>query len=50
MVSELVREQTILYYADSRSVLDRIVNFYKPHISPIVRDKARHNVESGAKI
>jgi hypothetical protein len=50
VVSELVRQQTILYHADSRSIPDRIVSLYQSHIRPIVRGKARCNVEFGAKI
>ncbi len=50
VVSELVRQQTILYHADSRSIPDRIVSLYQAHIRPIVRGKARCNVAFGAKI
>lgn len=50
MISELVRQQTILYHADSRSIPDCIVSRYQAHIRPIVRGKARCNVEFGAKI
>ena len=50
VVSELVRQQTILYHADSRSIPDRIVSLCQAHIRPIVRGKARCNVEFGAKI
>jgi IS5 family transposase len=50
VVSELVRQQTILYHADSRSIPDRIVSLYQAHIRSIVRGKARCNVEFGAKI
>jgi transposase, IS5 family len=50
VVSELVRQQVILYHADSRSIPDRIVSLYQAHIRPIVRGKARCNVEFGAKI
>ena len=50
MVSELVRQQTILYHADSRSIPNRIVSLFQSHIRPIVRGKARCNVEFGAKI
>lgn len=50
VVSELVRQQTILYHAESRSIPDRIVSLYQSHIRPIVRGKARCNVEFGAKI
>jgi transposase, IS5 family len=50
VVSELVRQQKILYHSDSRSMPDRIVSLYQAHIRPIVRGKARSNVEFGAKI
>jgi IS5 family transposase len=50
VVSELVRQQNILYHSDSRSIPDRIVSLYQAHIRPIVRGKARCNVEFGAKI
>jgi IS5 family transposase len=49
-VSELVRQQNILYHSDSRSIPDRTVSLYQAHIRPIVRGKARCNVEFGAKI
>jgi hypothetical protein len=50
VVSELVRQQAILYHADSRSIPDRIVSLCQAHIRPIVRGKARCSVEFGAKI
>lgn len=50
VVSELVRQQKILYRSDSRSIPDRIVSLYQSHIRPIVRGKARSNVEFGAKV
>jgi hypothetical protein len=50
VVSELVRQQTILNHTDSRSIPDRIVSLFQSHIRPIVRGKARCNVEFGAKI
>lgn len=48
VVSELVRQQNILYHSDSRSIPDRIVSLSQAHIRPIVRGKARCNVEFGA--
>ena len=50
IVSELVRQQNILCHSDSRSIPDRIVSLYQAHVRPIVRGKARCNVEFGAKI
>lgn len=50
LVSEMVRQQRILYHADTRSIKDRIVSLTQPHLRSIVRGKARSNVESGAKV
>ena len=50
VVSELVRQQKILYHSDSRSIPDWIVSLYQAHIRPICRGKARSNVEFGTKI
>jgi len=50
VVSELVRQQSILYHSDTRSIPARIVSLHQAHIRPIVRGKARCNVEFGAKI
>jgi len=50
VVNELVRQQNILYHSDSRSIPDSIVSLYQSQIRPIVRGKARCNVEFGPKI
>lgn len=50
VISELYRQQSILLYATTRSMPDRIVNLVQRHIRPIVRGKARAAVEFGAKI
>ncbi len=50
MVSELVRQQLILYHSDSRSIPDRIVSLVQAHTRSIVRGKSRCNVEFGAKL
>ena len=50
MISELHRQQTILLYAKTRSIPDRIVNLVQSHVRPIVRGKARAAVEFVAKI
>jgi hypothetical protein len=50
VASELVRQQLILYHSERRSVQHRIVSLTQSHIRPIVRGKARNNVEFGAKI
>jgi hypothetical protein len=50
VISELHRQQSILLYAKTRSIPDRIVNLVQRHVRPIVRGKARAAVEFGAKI
>jgi hypothetical protein len=45
VASELVRQQRILYHSECRSIQDRMVSLTQPHIRPIVRGKARNNVE-----
>ncbi len=35
VISELVRQQKILYLSDTRSVQDRIVSLTQPHIRPL---------------
>jgi len=50
VISELHRQQTILLYAKTRSIPDRIVNLVQRYVRPIVRGKARAAVEFGAKI
>jgi hypothetical protein len=50
VISELHRQQTILLYAKTRSIPDRIVNLVQRQVRPIVRGKARAAVEFGAKI
>jgi hypothetical protein len=50
VISELHRQQTILLYAKTRSIPDRIVNLVQSNVRPIVRGKARAAVEFGAKI
>jgi IS5 family transposase len=49
VISELHRQQSILLYAKSRSIPDRIVNLVQRQVRPIVRGKARAAVEFGAK-
>ena len=49
VISELHRQQTILLYAKTRSIPDRIVNLVQRHVRPFVRGKARAAVEFGAK-
>ena len=50
VISELHRQQTILLYAKTRSIPDRIVSLVQNNVRPIVRGKARAAVEFGAKI
>lgn len=50
VVSELVRQQMILYRSDSTRIPDRNVRVYQAPIRPIVRGKARRNVGFGVKI
>jgi hypothetical protein len=49
VVSEVYRQQLWLYENKKRSIEDRIVSLSQPHIRPIVRGKARTEVEFGAK-
>lgn len=53
VVAELDRQQRVLFAlakGERRSVPDRIVSIWKPHVRPIVRGKAGCPVEFGAKI
>lgn len=53
VVAELERQQRILFAmkkGERRSVPDRIVSIWKPHVRPIVRGKAGCPVEFGAKL
>ena len=48
VISELHRQQSILLYAKTPSIPDRIVNVVQRQVRPIVRGKARAAVEFGA--
>ena len=50
VIQELIRQQQSMYDSGSHKVEDRIVSISQPHIRPIVRGKAKSNVEFGAKI
>ncbi|WAH37510.1 IS5 family transposase [Alicyclobacillus dauci] len=50
VVRELVRQQKMMYDTRSHRVEDRIVSISQPHVRPIVRGKAKANVEFGAKV
>ncbi len=50
VATEVYRQQLWLYENKKQSIDDRIVSLNQPHIRPIVRGKARKNVEFGAKL
>jgi IS5 family transposase len=49
IISELYRQQKLMYDEKMHKVEDRIVSISQPHIRPIVRGKANVPVEFGAK-
>ncbi|MCY0896762.1 MAG: hypothetical protein OWS03_10830 [Alicyclobacillaceae bacterium] len=49
VIRELVRQQKMMYDTRFHRVEDRIVSISQPHVRPIVRGKAKANVEFGAK-
>lgn len=50
VIHELYRQQQDMYSNRSHRVDDRIVNISQPHVRPIVRGKAKANVEFGSKV
>lgn len=50
VISELYRQQQLMYDRRSRRVDDRIVSISQPHVRPIKRGKAGSNTEFGAKL
>jgi hypothetical protein len=50
VIRELVRQQKMMYDTRSHRVEGRIVRISQPHVRPIVRGKAKANVEFGAKV
>jgi transposase, IS5 family len=50
VIQELARQQREMYETRSHRVNDRIVSISQPHVRPIVRGKAKANVEFGAKV
>ena len=50
VIKELFRQQQLMYESRSRKISDRIVSISQPHLRPIVRGKAKSNVEFGAKV
>lgn len=49
-IKELYHQQKYMYDHKTHSIEDRIVSISQPHLRPIVRGKARTNVEFGAKL
>ncbi|MMZ55080.1 hypothetical protein D1872_169190 [compost metagenome] len=49
-IQELYRQQQTMYDKRTHSISDRIVSIAQPHVRPIVRGKARANVEFGEKL
>lgn len=50
VIQELFRQQKEMYVNRSHRIDDRIVSIAQPHVRPIVRGKAKANVEFGAKV
>ncbi len=50
VIKELFRQQLCMYENRTHKMADRIVSINQPHIRPIVRGKAKSNVEFGAKV
>jgi len=50
IIKELFRQQLCMYENHTHKMADRIVSISQPHIRPIVRGKAKSNVEFGAKV
>lgn len=50
VIQLLYDQQESMYRENTRSCPNRLVNIYQPYVRPIVRGKAKINVEFGAKI
>jgi transposase, IS5 family len=50
VIKELFHQQKLMFDCRSHKAADRIVSISQPHIRPIVRGKAKSNVEFGAKV
>lgn len=50
IIQELYRQQLWMYTHRCHRIADRLVSLSQPHVRPIVRGKAGHPVEFGAKI
>lgn len=49
VIHELYRQQLQMYTEDKRSIEDRIVSLYQPHVRPMPRGKDRVQTEFGSK-
>lgn len=49
-IQKLYQQQKYMYDHQTHHIKDRIVSISQPHVRPIVRGKARTNVEFGAKL
>lgn len=49
-IIKMYEQQKAMFYDQKKTCADRIVSIFQPHVRPIVRGKARANVEFGAKI
>jgi IS5 family transposase len=50
VIAELYRQQQDMHSTRTHSTPDRLVSISQPHIRPIIRGKAKANVEFGAKL
>jgi len=50
VIKELFHQQQLMYESRRHRILDRIVSISQPHLRPVVRGKAKNNVEFGAKV
>ena len=50
IIQHVYEQQRTMYKTRTRRCDDRIVSIHQPHVRPIVRGKASHNVEFGAKL
>jgi len=50
VIKALFRQQLCMYENRTHKMADRIVSISQPHVRPIVRGKAKSNVEFGAKV
>ena len=50
VIKELFRQQLYMYENRTHKIADRIVSISQPHVRPIIRGKAKGNVEFGAKV